>query len=264
MNPSKIFFHSNIRFLRERKKMSQEEMSRALDVSRNKLQALESGKTVNPVSADLVKFSEFFKISIDSLLKVDLKKLGEYKLKELLSGHDVYLSGSQIRVLAISVDKQNKENTEYIPVKAKAGYRAGYNDPEYIASLPKFSLPNLPRNGSFRMFPISGDSMLPIPENSEVIAQYVLDWNSLKADTPCIVILKNEQDFVFKLLTMDIKNGQALLKSLNRQYEPYRVELHDILEIWKYYKHQTSCIPEPETELQEIKALLLDLKKQRK
>ena len=263
MTSAKLFFHNNIRFLRERKKMSQEELSLQLDLSRNKLQALESGKTINPSAVDLVKFSEYFKVSIDSLLKIDLDKLGEWKLKELLAGNDIYMTGSKIRVLAITVDKNNKENAEYVPVKAKAGYRAGYNDPEYIASLPKFSLPNLPKSGTFRMFPTIGDSMLPIPENSEVIAQYVQDWKSLQPNTPCIVILKGEQDFVFKMVTVQA-NGEVLLRSLNSNYTPYTVYSEDILEIWKYYKYQTSTLPQPDTDLKELKALILDLKNNKK
>ena len=258
-----IFFNNNIRLLRERKKMTQEEVSQQLDLSRNKLQALESGKTVNPSAMDMIKFSEYFKVSVDSLLKIDMLKLGEFKLKELLTGNDVYMAGSQIRVLAITVDKNNKENAEYVPIKAKTGYRAGYNDPEYIAALPKFSLPNLPKTGTFRMFPTTGDSMLPIPENSEVIAQYVQDWTTLKLDTPCIVILKGEQEFVFKLVTIQT-NGEVLLKSLNRSYKPYTVKGEDILEIWKYYKHQTGTFPPPETDSQELKTLILELRDNRK
>ncbi len=259
MKPAKIFFHNNIRFLREKKKMSQEELSGQLELSRNKLQALESGKTINPSAADLIQFSEYFKVSVDTLLKTDLSKLGELKLRELLAGNDVYMTGSGIRLLAITVDKNNRENTEYVPVKAKAGYRSGYNDPEFIAALPKFSLPNLPKSGTFRMFPTTGDSMLPIPENSEIIAQYVQDWKSMKPDTPCIVILKDEQDFVFKLVTVQA-DGEVRLKSLNRNYAPYTVNSNDIIEIWKYYKHQTSTMPAPETDMQELKTLIMDIK----
>lgn len=258
MTNTKLFFHNNIRFLREKKKLSQEDLAQQLDLSRNKLQALESGKTRNPIVTDLIKFSEYFRISVDSLLKVDLKKLGELKLKALQSGNDVYMTGSNMRILAITVDKNNRENAEYVPVKAKAGYRAGYNDPEFIATLPKFSLPNLPRTGSFRMFPTTGDSMLPVPENSEVIAQYVQDWKSLKPATPCIVIMRGEQDFVFKLVTIQ-ENGQVMLSSLNRNYQPYTVSADEILEIWKYYKHQTSTLTQPQTDLQELRNLILDL-----
>lgn len=251
-----LFFHSNIRFLRERRRFSQENISEVLDLSRNKLQALESGKTKNPSVQDLIKFSEYFKVSVDTLLKVDLSTLGELKLKELQAGNDVYMTGSQIRILAITVDKENLENTEYVPVKAKAGYQAGYNDPQYLAALPRFSLPNLPKQGTFRMFPTVGDSMLPIPEGSDIIAEYVQDWKNLKPETPCIVILKGNQDFVFKMVTVQ-NNGRLLLKSLNSLYQPFEVNSEDVLEVWKYYKHQTDTLPEPETDLQQIKNLLV-------
>ncbi|MNR31246.1 hypothetical protein D3C85_1487450 [compost metagenome] len=79
--------------------------------------------------------------------------------------------GGNLRVLAITVDRDNKENTEHVPVKAQGGYRAGHNDPEFIVTLPKFNFPNLPKGGSYRMFPTSGDSMLPIPEGSDVICK---------------------------------------------------------------------------------------------
>jgi len=257
MSSPKIFFAENIRFLRKRRKLVQEEMAEKLGLARIKLHALESGKTQNPTLNDVILFSEFFKVSVDSLLKVDLQKLGELKLQELLSGHDVYMTGSRIRVLAITVNEKNKENTEYVPIKAKAGYRSGYNDPEYIAALPRFTLPNLPASGTFRMFPTTGDSMLPIPEHSEVIAQYVLDWKSIKPDTPCIVILKGDQDFVFKMVT--IRDNQVVLRSLNPRYAPYTVPAEEVLEIWAYIKHQTGTLPEPQTEISELKSIILNL-----
>jgi len=169
----------------------------------------------------------------------------------------VYMKGTKIRVLAITVDKDNRENAEYVPISAKAGYRAGYNDPEYIATLPKLSLPNLPRSGTFRMFKTTGDSMLPIPEDCDVIGQYVQDWKTIKPNTPCIVILGN-QDFVFKLVTIQ-KDGTVLLSSLNKNYEPYTVGIDEVAEIWKYYKHQTGTLPEPDTDLQELKRLILQM-----
>jgi transcriptional regulator with XRE-family HTH domain len=174
MNSPKIFFPGNVKTLRERKKLSQEDLASILEIKRSKLAALESGQTKSPPFEDVINLSEYFKVSIDSLLKVDLSKLGEFKLRELEAGNDVYITGSNIRVLAISVDKGTREeNVEYVPIKAKAGYRAGYNDPDYIGSLPKFSFPNLPKSASYRVFPITGDSMLPIPDGSDIICKYI-------------------------------------------------------------------------------------------
>lgn len=257
MSEPKIFFHTNIRLLRERKRLSQEDFAQLIGLKRNTLQALESGRTKNPTVIDFLKFSEKFKMSIDTLMKVDLSRLGESKLRELEAGNDVYISGGQLRVLAITVNKDNKENIEYVPVKAKAGYASGYNDPDFIAALPKFNMPNVPK-GTFRMFPISGDSMTPVPDGSDVIGRYVEDWKSVKPRSPCIVILKGENDFVFKLITVN-KDKTVLLESLNTNYKAYTVDTGDILEVWQFHSYHTKEMPEPATDIQEIKMMLKDL-----
>jgi len=261
MKPHKIFFHSNIKFLRERKKLSQETLAEKLDLTRSKLNAIENGHTKSPQPIDYVNFSEFFKISIDSLLKVDLSKLSELKLRQLEAGNDVYLTGRNIRVLAITVDNKNKENMEYVPIKAKAGYMDGYNDPEFIASLPKFSLPNMPKSSTFRMFPTIGDSMLPIPEGSDIIGEYVEDWKSIKEKTLCIVILKSEQDFVFKQVTV-LPDGHFLLESMNAMYKPFKVAADQVLEVWKFKKYQTETLPEPEADIQQVIKMIRAMKRE--
>ncbi len=249
MITAKFFFHTNIRFLRERKKLTQEDFSRRLGLTRIKLAFLEGGRTENPTAADLIKFSEYFKISIDSLFKVDLSRLSELQLRELESGNDVFMTGTKIRVLAITVDTENKENIEYVPVKAKAGYPKGYADPEFLAALPKLSKPNLPA-GTHRVFPITGDSMLPIPDGSDITTRYIEDWKKIKPDTPCILILKEQQDFVFKMVT--VLEREVLLRSLNTVYEPYRVPLSEVVEIWQFVSYETREFPEPQTDLQAL------------
>lgn len=259
MKQQKVFFETNIRLLRERKKISQEGLSKALGITRAKLAALEYGNTKSPQTFDYVNFSNYFKISIDTLIKVDLRKLTEFKIQQLEGGNDVYMMGGNIRVLAITVDKKNKENVEYVPIKAKAGYSSGgYIDPEFIAKLPRFSIPNLP-DGSFRIFPIVGDSMLPIAEGSDIVAEYLEDWKSIKAQTLCIVILKGEQDFVFKQVTL-ISEGNFLLESLNKAYESYLVTAENVLEIWKFKKYLTSTLPEEITDIQHVLSMVKELK----
>lgn len=267
----KIFFGSNAKFLRERKKISQEVLAGKLGITRAKLAALEGGQTKAPQPEDYINFSEYFKTSIDALLKTDLSRFSEFKLRELEAGNDVYVTGSKIRVLAISIDKQNNENVEYVPVKAKMGYKAGYSDPEYIASLPKFSLPNLPKHKTFRIFPSTGESMLPIKPGTEFITEYVEDWQKLK-DTPCVLILKSAgSDFVFKFVTWQKKERNFLLRSLNDEFKVYTVPVDEVLEVWKYYRHITDELPEKESSTQqqlanmmkEVKAELAQLRKKR-
>ncbi|MBE9462513.1 XRE family transcriptional regulator [Dyadobacter subterraneus] len=258
METQQIFWSGNIKHLRLRKKMSQEVLAEKLGISRVKLNAHESGRTVNPTVEDLVNTSSYFKMSIDCLLKMDLSKLSEQKLKDLEEGSQAYMSGSKIRVLAITVDKDEKENVEYVPVKAKAGYRSGYSDPEFLAGLPRFNLPNLPKNGTFRMFPTIGDSMLPVPEGSDIITRYVQDWRLLKNETPCIVILKGEQDFVFKQVTIN-DDGTMLLQSFNKQYFAYTVPVSEVLELWEYYSFHSKQLPEPQTDMQQLLKMLQEV-----
>jgi transcriptional regulator with XRE-family HTH domain len=250
----KIFLWSNLKFLRKRRKMSQSDLAESLGVTRSKLALIEDGRTKSMEPEFQLGISEYFKISVDTLLKVDLAKVGELKLRELEAGNDIYIRGGNLRVLAITVDKDEKENTEYVPVSAKAGYSSGYNDPQFIAQLPKFSLPNLPQNKSFRMFPITGDSMLPVMPGSEIIAEYIEDWKGIKAQTPCIVIMNGQQDFVFKMVTFE-KRG-FLLESLNPAYKPYHVEAGDIIEIWRFYSYHSRQMPEAVTEMREVKGLI--------
>ena len=164
-------------------------------------------------------------------------------MRALEAGNNVYISGGNLRVLSITVNSDNKENVEYVPVKAKAGY----NDPEFIASLPRYSLPNVPKNGTYRIFSITGDSMLPIPDGSDVIAKYVEDWSSLQPATPCIVILKGQQDLVFKQVTI-LQDGHIKLVSSNEMFQPYTAQLSEVLEIWKFHSYWTKQIPEPMTD----------------
>jgi len=152
--PQKIFFGQNIKFLRERRKLSQETLAEKLLVTRAKLAAIEVGQTKSPQPEDYIRCSDFFKISIDSLLKVDLSRLGELKLRDLEAGNDVYMMGGKIRVLAITVDKSEKENTEYVPVSAKAGYTSGYNDPSLSRNSPSSLYRTCHRTRASGCFPL--------------------------------------------------------------------------------------------------------------
>jgi len=243
--PQKIFFANNLKFLRERKRMTQETLADRLNISRKKLDSLEAGRVKSFKQEDLLNFSDFFKISVDSLLRIDLRRLPELKLREVEAGSDVYLTGGQLRVLATTVSPDNKEQVEMVTVKAKAGYTEGYGDPDFIAQLPVFHMPQLPKDRKFRMFPVSGDSMLPVPEGAYVIVEYLQDLTSVKDGTPCVVITKND-GIVFKILDNRLKeNGTFLLASLNPTYKPYEIPGTEVLELWKYHSYWTDGKLEP-------------------
>ena len=106
-----------------------------------------------------------------------MRKLSGSQLRQLEHGQDVFITGQKLRVLATTVDRNNEENIELVPEKAKAGYARGFADPEFIGDLPVFRLPFLSSNKKYRTFQITGDSMLPIPDKSWVTGEFVQDWN---------------------------------------------------------------------------------------
>ena len=67
-------FGSNISFLRKRKHISQADLAQELEIKRSSLSGYELGNS-EPNFENLLKFSDFFKISIDKLLRVDLQTI---------------------------------------------------------------------------------------------------------------------------------------------------------------------------------------------
>lgn len=239
-----MYFSNNIKTLRNRRKRTQDVVAGELGMSRSTLNSYENGSIKNPTLEALMAFSKYFRLSIDTLVKIDLSKLSDFQLSELERGNDVYVTGSRLRVIATTVDSQNKENIEVVPLKAKAGYKNGFADPEFIKKLPTFQLPLLLSDRKYRMFQISGDSMLPIPDKSWVIGEYLENWYDIK-DGEAYIVLTQEEGLVFKVAVNQLrKKKNLLLKSLNTTYQPYELHLGDIREVWKFCNYLSNELPE--------------------
>ena len=219
--------------LRKRRQLSQEEAAQALQLTRSSLSGYENG-IAEPNYENLIALADFFTISVDHLLKTDLEKTppkvwAQFDKKEMPD-----LTGKQLRILSITIDKQNEENIELVPLKAKAGYTRGYADPDFIGNLKNFHFPFLDKNKTYRAFQIEGDSMPPVPPHAWVIGEYVQDWNTIK-DTDAYIILTKEQGIVFKVVFNKIKERHLLLLcSTNTNYEPYEVNINEVREIWRF------------------------------
>ena len=239
-----MYFDSNIKLLRKRRNLTQDEVAEQLSIKRSTLSGYEN-RVAQPGLDVLLLFSSYYKISVDTILKVDLGRLSETQLRQLEHGEDVFLKGGNLRILASTVDAENQENIELVPVKAQAGYTSGFADPEYISDLQVFQLPFLSDEKKYRTFQLQGDSMLPIPEKAWVTGEYVLDWQGIKTGEACVV-LTLDSGIVFKVVENLIeKEGKVILYSLNPLYEPYEVHVSEIREIWKFVHFISHEIPDP-------------------
>jgi transcriptional regulator with XRE-family HTH domain len=226
-----MHFAKNLKFLRKRRNKSQIALAAELELTRTTLSGYE--KNVQPPFRVLIKIAEYFNVSLDALIKYKLEVLSEFQLSQIEKGFDVDISGNKLRLLTISVDNDGKENIEMVPVKAQAGYTNSYGDLDFIAGLPKFKLPFLSEEKTYRTFQIQGDSMLPIKEGSWVTCSFVENWTNIKDGKACIVVTKDD-GIVFKLIYKRLTDTKFLLVSSNRNYSPYEISVSQVLEIWQF------------------------------
>jgi transcriptional regulator with XRE-family HTH domain len=71
-----MYFASNIKFLRNRRGRTQDDVASALQMKRSTLSGYENG-VAQPGIETLVAFSGYYNISLDTMLKVDLTRLSE-------------------------------------------------------------------------------------------------------------------------------------------------------------------------------------------
>lgn len=254
-----MYFSKNIKFLRKRRNRTQDELAFALKMKRPTLSGYENGVAEPGITA-LTAFSRYFGIAVDTLIKIDLEQLSEKQLYELENGQDVYLTGGKLRVLATTVSRENEENIELVPEKAKAGYATGFSDPEFISELPVFQLPFLSRNKKYRTFQLSGDSMLPIPDKSWVTGEFLQDWTQIVSGQ-AYIILTLDEGIVFKIVENRLKEeNKIIMYSLNPIYSPFAIHVNEIREIWKFVNYISSEIPEPFVTDQNLMQTLAGLK----
>ncbi len=245
------YFKSNIKLLRSRKKRTQNEVAAALEIKRTTVNALENGIS-QPTVTHLQSFSKYFGIAIDTLINIDLQQLSESQFTELQNGFDVFIRGTNLRVIATTVDNDNNDNIEFVDEKAKAGYVNCFADPEYIGNLPVFQLPFLSKEKKYRAFTIEGDSMLPIPDGSIVIGEFIQNFYDIKTSQAYIIVTRDE-GIVFKIAENKIRENQSLrLISLNEMYQPYEVPVNEVKEAWKFVCYLNTEIPEPETDMSRL------------
>lgn len=214
---------NNIKYLRNKKKKTQESLADDLTISRSKLCAYEDGRS-EPSIETLIRLSEYFKLPIDSLIKTDLT----------LSKNESFIDIGGNRVLfPVVINENNKDLIEVVPLEASAGYLQGYSDTEYISNLPIMNLNFLP-TGKYRAFPIMGDSMLPTVRTGDFVVGSFKESIAQLKNGNCYVILTKEDGLVYKRVFLDkIDENIIILSSDNKIYEPFEIHTSELLEIWE-------------------------------
>ncbi len=248
----------NIKYLRKKLGLTQGQFADQIGIKRSLVGAYEEARA-DPRISNLIKMAELFGTSVDILINKNVMRLSEAELKV-----DTLTRGKE--VLAITVNEEGKENIELVPQKAAAGYLNGYADPEYIKELPKFQLPVLPGNSTYRAFEITGDSMLPILPGTVIIGEFVEDIRDLKNGKTYVLVTKSEGVVYKRVFNYVNDTGKLFLVSDNRQYAPYQIDAEDVIEVWVSKAYLSLQFPDAndssEVSTEQLASIVLDLQKE--
>ncbi|MBK7098612.1 MAG: LexA family transcriptional regulator [Sphingobacteriales bacterium] len=207
--------NKNLRYLRKLRGWTQDEFSAKLNIKRSLLGAYEEERAEPRIDV-LEIVCDMFKLTLDDLLRSDLSQQS-----------DNYLARRRAMKLTNAPAK-----IPFVPVKAAAGYLAGYGDHEFIDELNTFTLPMV-SGGNYRAFEIIGDSMLPTPSGSIIVGEKIDRVDDIKNNTACVLVSRNE-GIVYKRIQKGgkVKNKLTLVSD-NPTFQPYTINYGDILEMWE-------------------------------
>jgi len=197
-----------MKYLRKKHGLTQTDLGERLGVKRPVIGAYEEDRAEPKISL-LIEMGRYFGVEVDDLIS-----------KDLTIGHSsrmMYRDRSKIPV---------------VPVKAAAGYMNGFADEEYLDTLPTVDLTttDIPLTSDMRVFQISGDSMLPIPDGAYIICEKVESLSKVKEGKRHIVVTTTD-GIVYKRIYL--YEDKLRLVSDNAVFSPFEVHLGDVRELWK-------------------------------
>ena len=234
----------NLKYLRKLRGWTQEEFANKLGIKRSLVGAYEEERA-DPRIDVLEKLGDMFRLTLDDLLRKDLSEakgnyLARRRQQKLMSENNLI---------------------HFVPVKAAAGYLAGYADTEFIDELNTFTLPML-AGGNYRAFEIVGDSMLPTPSGSIIVGEKVNNLDEAKNSTAFIVVSRSE-GIVYKRIEKSNRNKSKItLVSDNPSYQPYQVNAEDILELWQAQMVITKVASQQRWDVNQLASLVSNLQEQ--
>ena len=207
--------NKNLKYLRKLRGWTQEEFANKLRIKRSLLGAYEEERA-DPRIDVLEIIADMFKLSLDDLLR-----------KDLTENKASYISKRRAQKMAAG-----RGDIPFVPVKAAAGYLAGFADPEFVDELNTFTLPML-AGGDYRAFEIVGDSMMPTPSGSVIVGEKVENLEEVKTSNTYIVVSKTEGIVYKRIMKNNRQKNKFTFVSDNPAYQPYNVNAEDIMEVWQ-------------------------------
>lgn len=220
-----------LKSLRQKTNLNQQEVADKIGKSRSRVAIYETQSQVQIPSDVLQKLAQIYSTTAEYILYGTIQ--APVASNGIAAhGNTSRLTGGDMRILVVTTDKAGEENTVFVPAKARAGYLTGYGDPEFIQTLPTFSIPGF-SEGTYRIFEVEGDSMLDTLRPGDLaVTQYVENWRSIRNDK-VYVIVSTEGLIIKRLHNIIDKATGVVILSDNPLFTPDFLHADQILEIWE-------------------------------
>ena len=159
-------------------------------------------------------------------------------------------TNQSFRVLTTIRTPKDDELIVHVPQPAQSSYAAELGDPSFISELPTYSLPDYKyKVGTHRSFDVPGDSMEPtLFEGDKVVCSF-LDptlWESGIKDNFAYVIVTRSDVVVRRVRNLINDSKELELLPENTFYDPRRIGLAELREIWYVRARITPFLPSPQ------------------
>ncbi|MFI5133221.1 MAG: helix-turn-helix domain-containing protein [Chitinophagales bacterium] len=236
--------NKNLKYLRKLRGWTQEEFAQKLHIKRSLVGAYEEERAEPRIDV-LEVVCDMFKLTLDDILRKDL---GDTKSN--------YLAKRRAMKMA-----SGRSDIPFVPVKAAAGYMAGYADPDFVDELNTFTLPML-SGGNYRAFEIIGDSMLPTPSGSVIVGEKIESIDAIKNNTACVVISRSEGIVYKRVVKNNRTKSKLTLMSDNPSFHPYTVNAEDVLEMWQAQVVISKANMQQRWDMNQLANIVTDLQEQ--
>lgn len=236
--------NQNLKYLRKLRGWTQEEFANKLNIKRSLLGAYEEERAEPRIDV-LELVCDMFKLTLDDILRKDLS---DNKSNYLARRRSLKMAAGRAEI-------------PFVPVKAAAGYLAGYADPEFIDELNTFTLPML-SGGNYRAFEIIGDSMLPTPSGSVIVGEKVSSIDEVRNNMACIVVSRNEGVVYKRVQRNGRQKNKLTLISDNPSFHPYTVNADEVLEMWQAQMVISKANTQQRWDMTQLSTIVSDLQEQ--
>ncbi|OAV45237.1 LexA family transcriptional regulator [Lewinella sp. 4G2] len=200
--------------------------------------------------------SEILKGRRDVTIELLRKAIAKYKINPvyIMTGDGPMFmtdeTNKSFRVLSTIRTTQDEELIVHVPQPAQSSYANDLGDPSFIQELPAYSLPDYKyKVGTHRSFDVPGDSMEPtLFEGDKVVCSFLEPtlWASGIKDNFAYVIVTRSDVVVRRVKNLIEESKELELLPENKFYEPNRVSLAELREIWYVRARITPFLPSPQ------------------